>query len=53
MRRIVNHPRLRHLPYIMETPGSEEDDLANMRRIRRLLTPANRPPLPPLPDFAR
>ncbi len=53
MRRIVNHPRLRHLPYIMETPGSEEDDLANMRRIRRLLTPANRPPLPPLPDSTR
>ena len=52
MRRIVNHPRLRHLPYIMETPGSEQDDLLNMRLIRRLLTPANRPSLPPVPDFA-
>ena len=53
MKRIVNHPRLRRLPCIMETPGTEDDDLRNMRLIRRLLTPANRPPLPPLPDWAR
>ncbi len=53
MARIVNHPRLRHLPYIMETPGTEADDVSNMRRIRRILTPDNRPPLPPLPDWAR
>lgn len=53
MQRIVNHPRLRHLPYIMETPGDLEGDLSNMRSVRRLLTAANRPPLPPLPDSAR
>ena len=53
MARIVNHPRLRHLPYIMETPGTEGDDLSNMRRIRRLLRPANRPPIPPVPQWAR
>ena len=53
MARIVNHPRLRHLPYIMETPGTEADDLSNMRRIRRLLRPANRPPIPPVPGWAR
>jgi len=37
-RLIVNHPLLRHLPGIMETPkDSHEDDLANLRRIRRLV----------------
>ena len=46
--RIVNHPRLVHLPFIMETPGSEADDVTNMRRIRRIIRPENRPPLPPL-----
>jgi deoxyribonuclease-4 len=35
---IVNHPLLRHLPGIMETPkDSYKDDLANLRRIRRLV----------------
>ncbi len=53
MARILNHPRLRHLPYIMETPGTEQDDLSNMRRVRRLIRPALRPFLPPLPDWAR
>ncbi len=53
MGRIANHPRLRGLPFIMETPGTEQDDLSNMRRIRRLLKPANRPPLPPIPDWAK
>lgn len=47
--RIVNHPALIHLPFIMETPGTEADDLSNMRRIRRLIRPEHRPPLPPLP----
>lgn len=47
MRRLVNHPLLVSLPYIMETPGTEADDIANMRRIRRLLQPHHRPPLPP------
>lgn len=49
MTRIVNHPLLMHLPLVMETPGTEADDVTNMRRIRRLIRPENRPPLPPLP----
>lgn len=49
MARIVNHPNLVHLPFIMETPGTEADDLTNMRRIRRIIRPENRPPLPPPP----
>lgn len=53
MARIVNHPRLIHLPFIMETPGSEADDVTNMRRIRRLIRTENRPPIPPLPDELR
>ena len=36
-REIVNHPLLRHLPGVMETPRtSSEDDLMNLRTIRRL-----------------
>ncbi|MGI5819930.1 MAG: deoxyribonuclease IV [Armatimonadota bacterium] len=53
MARIVNHPRLVHLPFVMETPGTEADDVTNMRRIRRLIRPQNRPPLPPLPADLR
>jgi len=53
MTRIVNHPRLVHLPFVMETPGAEADDVSNMRRIRRLIRPENRPPLPPLPADLR
>jgi len=53
MARIVNHPRLRHLPYVMETPGTKHDDISNMRRIRRLIRSKHRPPLPPLPEWAR
>ena len=53
MARIVNHPRLLNLPFIMETPGTESDDVTNMRRIRRIIRPENRPPLPPLPDELR
>ncbi len=38
IRQIVNHPKLSHLPAIMETPRhKEEDDIRNMERIRRLL----------------
>ena len=38
-RRIINHPRLRDLPAIMETPrGETEDDLKNMRAVRSLVT---------------
>ncbi len=53
MARIVNHPRLVHLPFVMETPGTEADDVSNMRRIRRLIRTENRPPLPPLPAELR
>jgi len=36
-RNIVNHPLLRHLPGIMETPGAGlKEDLANLRTVRRL-----------------
>ncbi len=53
MARIVNHPRLVHLPFIMETPGTEANDVTNMRRIRRIIRSENRPPLPPLPEELR
>ncbi|MGD9497050.1 MAG: deoxyribonuclease IV [Armatimonadota bacterium] len=53
MARIVNHPALVHLPFIMETPGTKADDISNMRRIRRLIRPEHRPPLPPLPPELR
>jgi len=42
---LVNHPRLRALPFIIETPGTEEDDRRNMRAVRRLLPKQDRPPL--------
>ncbi len=35
-RRIINHPHLKHLPAIMETPTSMEGDLRNMKRAREL-----------------
>jgi deoxyribonuclease-4 len=35
LERIVNHPRLSHLPLIMETPGTEADDRRNMRVLRK------------------
>jgi deoxyribonuclease-4 len=38
MREIVNHPLLRHLPAVMETPrDSAADDLRNLKTIRRLV----------------
>jgi deoxyribonuclease-4 len=37
-RNIVNHPKLYHLPGIMETPGKkEEDDIRNMSKIESLV----------------
>ena len=37
-REIVNHPLLRHLPGVMETPRTtSRDDLMNLRTIRRLV----------------
>jgi deoxyribonuclease-4 len=39
MKRIINHPRLRSLPFILETPkDSEEDDKMNLRTVRKLRT---------------
>ena len=37
MRRILNHPKLKALPFIMETPKDNiEDDLKNIKTVRRL-----------------
>ncbi len=38
MGRIINHPRLRDLPFILETPKSDDDklDIMNLRTVRRL-----------------
>lgn len=39
-RRIVNHPKLRELPFILETPkSSDAEDLRNLATVRKLLTP--------------
>jgi deoxyribonuclease-4 len=45
MRRLLNLPAWAQVPYIMETPGSEEDDRRNMYRVRRWLSAEERPPL--------
>ena len=48
---ILTEPRLAHLPFIMETPktpGNDlADDLSNLRRVRRIIPKELRPPLPP------
>jgi deoxyribonuclease-4 len=37
MRRIINHPRLRNLPFILETPKkTQDDDLMNLKTVRKL-----------------
>ena len=37
MKRIINHPKLRSLPFILETPKkSEEDDIMNLNIVRKL-----------------
>jgi deoxyribonuclease IV len=37
IKRIVNHPKLRNLPFILETPKkTEQDDLMNLKIVRRL-----------------
>lgn len=50
---ILSEPRLQHLAFIMETPkrvkSELEDDLTNLRRVRRLTPKQLRPPLPPPP----
>ncbi|MFC1576740.1 deoxyribonuclease IV [Candidatus Omnitrophota bacterium] len=38
MRRIITHPKLNHLPFIMETPKKDpSDDIRNMKKARALL----------------
>jgi deoxyribonuclease IV len=48
---ILTEARLAHLPFIMETPktpGNDlADDLGNLRRVRRIIPRHLRPPLPP------
>ena len=45
-RQLLADPRLRHLPFIMETPEAAlERDLRNLRALRRCLSPALRRPL--------
>lgn len=37
MRRIINHPKLKELPFILETPKkNEEDDIMNLNMVRKL-----------------
>ncbi len=37
MQRIINHPKLRDLPFILETPKkSDEDDMMNLNTVRKL-----------------
>ena len=51
-RHIISEPRLRHLPFIMETPKQHDtavqDDLRNLRVFRRLVPHEFRPKLPPV-----
>jgi len=49
-RAIVNHPLLRDLPMVMETPeASLEADLRNLRALRRCIRPEYRSPIRPAP----
>jgi deoxyribonuclease-4 len=43
---VLNHPWLAELPFIMETPSSEEWDGRNLRALRRAVVKAGRPALP-------
>ena len=37
MKRIINHPRLRNIPFILETPKkSDQDDAMNLNTVRKL-----------------
>ena len=49
-RAMVNHPALRHLPMVMETPeASVEADMRNLKALRRCIQPEYRTPLRPAP----
>lgn len=40
---IINHPKLRHLPFILETPKKDlGDDIRNLKTVRRLCTHSKR-----------
>jgi len=52
-RTILAEPRLRHLPFIMETPAEGGWDARNMRAIRRLVDPAYRPVIRRVPKEYR
>ena len=42
-RNIVNHPKLAHLPFILETPVDDScDDVCNLRAFRSLISPQRR-----------
>jgi len=47
-RTILNEPRLREMPFIMETPEQETWHQRDMRAIRRVVDAAIRPALPPI-----
>lgn len=53
---ITSHPRLTHLPFIMETPREPDkalqEDLANLRSLRRFIPAELRPPLPSVRSFS-
>ncbi len=37
MKRIINHPKLRNMPFILETPKkNEDDDMMNLKTVRNL-----------------
>jgi len=41
IRRVVNHPKLQHLPFVLETPKlSEREDRRNLRAVRALVNGA-------------
>ena len=50
---IMNEPRLRHLPFIMETPDPDEWGARNMRAIRRVIEKECRPQLRRVPAQCR
>ncbi|NSW57288.1 MAG: deoxyribonuclease IV [Armatimonadetes bacterium] len=52
-RAILNEPRLRHLPFILETPDQEEWHAKDLRALRSVVDAAIRPALPrirPVPE---
>jgi deoxyribonuclease-4 len=53
-RRIVNHPKLQHLPFILETPKKTEgDDPRNLAAVRKLTVDVAQHPQPERPRHVR